>query len=164
MVVDIMTGKTRKPPKTYCKEEIQDLFNRHKAWLFDGNYVMEMTCIELFGDDVLSWIDRIKNFMEYDSNNNYVKKVVVQGAGEFGTFRAVNIAGFFDVVSFYNCKVIEEYQNQCSSGITAKSYMDAEQAKIAAEMAERLNKEEEVKRKRHEYYLKQKAKKQVAEG
>lgn len=159
-----MTGKGVKPPKTYDLEAIKALFADYKFYLHDANYISEGQCVDLFGLEAITWVDRIQCMQIYEKQTERARQVVIEGANEFGTFRALNFVGFCAVVSYYNATEIERYLEVSYGGKCAKIHMDAEQAKIAAENAERRAKEEAVKQKRHEYYLKQKAKKKAAEG
>lgn len=160
-----MTGKGIKPPKTYDLEAIKVLFADYKFYLHDANYISEGQCVDLFGLEAITWVDRIQLMQSYEKGEK-ARQVVVEGANEWGTFRAINFLGFCAVVSYYNATEIERYLELSYGGKCAKMHMDAEQAKIAAETAERRAKEETAKQKRHEYYLKQKAKKakEAAEG
>lgn len=159
MVVS-MTGKGVKPPKTYDLEAIKVLFADHKFYLYDANYISEGQCVDMFGLEVITWVDRIQFMQAYEKQPERARQVVIEGANECGTFRALNFVGFCAVVSYYNATEIERYLELSYGGKCAKMHMDAEQAKIAAQIREKREKEEETKRKRHEYYLKQKEKKQ----
>lgn len=164
-------------PKLYSKEDANALFNKHKFWLWDQNVISEGQLFDLFGPDIIPFLDRQWNIM-YPHLNEKPSRLVHDGS-EWGgcSYRAVNFAGFLDVISYVNGTIIENYYTATYGGAIAKFRFMIEESERIAKIEERERQEEErhaaevaraeeLRKKRHEYYLKQKAKKakEAAEG
>lgn len=165
-------------PKLYSLEDCKELFAKHKFYAYDQNVVSEGQLVDIFGPVVLPHLDYLRNYV-YPSQKNGRSKIVVHGSdnNRGGTFRAVNFDGFCDVVSFLNIKAIDDVYSTTYGGFVAKVRFESEQMAIADAIAKNRALEEErhrlevekaqlMKQRRHEYYLKQKAKKakEAAEG
>lgn len=158
-------------PKLYSLEDCKVLFAKHKFYLFDQNVISEGQLVDLFGPDVLPFLDRQYNYV-YPFLKETFPRMVKEGSdlNEGATFRAVNFLGFCDVVSFINAKAIETAYCCTYGGFVSKVRFETEQASIAAEFAAKREREEAVRAaevaraeaaraKRHEYYIRQKEKK-----
>lgn len=162
MVVSL-TGSRVKPPKTYDIDAIKVLFAEYKFYLHDANYITEGQCVDLFGLEAIVWVDRIIFRQKYEKGEK-AHMVTIEGANEYGTFRALNFIGFCELVSWYNASEMERYLECSYGGKCAKQHMDAEQRKIQEATEEAEAKRAEEKRKRHDYYLKRKQEKKAAEA
>ncbi len=159
MVMDMNGSKLKNLPKLYSVDESKNLFDSLKFVLFEEDVVSEGQLVDLFGVDVVGWLDHIYN-IQWTYKEKTARVQHHSSGYEDATFRAVSLRGFFDVVSYHNAKMIEDYYSKTPGGSVAAEKWQEAVNKRKAKSKQADDKLAREKAKQHEYYLKRKAKKE----
>lgn len=143
MVVS-MSGKRVKVQRPYTTEQVATLFKDNCFYLYDVKVVDEGTLVDLFGPIVIEILDMLRNsdrYTKYDAKSEY-PYCGLYGGSRFveHQFRAVNMAGFAEVASVINERIVAENYAYTGGAIVDRVFAEREEAE--------QRRREEVKAKR----------------
>lgn len=137
-----MDGKRVKIQRPYTLEQAVSLFNEHCFYLYDVKVVDEGTLVDLFGPVCIEILDMLRNCQPQNNMKSEKPACGIYGSNIVADsyFRAVNLAGFGEVVSIINEKIVLDNYQHTGGAIVSRVLMEREE--------EAKRKKEEAKAKR----------------